>query len=55
MNEIKLYFHCRKCIEEKLPQNIEAGWTDEGVRVDCKIHKEKIISLDFEVKKVASI
>ncbi len=59
MNDIKLYFHCGKCLNEK-PENVspsefsrvEAGWTDKGLQVRCIRHDINIINLDFKGQKV---
>jgi len=57
-NEIKLYMHCKKCLEELPPdfspndfQQIEAGWTKQGFQVWCKRHECNIIHMDFEGHK----
>lgn len=57
-NVIKLYLHCRKCLEE-VPQgmsrseyqSIEAGWTDLGLQIRCKRHDANIVHIDFEGAK----
>lgn len=55
-NEIQLYFHCRKCIKEKLSSNIAVGWTELGIQVWCETHEINIIHIDFEgVKHRANI
>lgn len=55
-NEIKMYFHCAKCLEEangeKYDQRISCGWTKAGFQVWCKVHDENIISIDFDGQKV---
>lgn len=62
---IDLYFHCGMCLNEydKLPkprnisrsdyQQIEAGWTKQGVQIWCKRHDVNIIHIDFRGQKVA--
>jgi hypothetical protein len=59
-NEIQLFFHCGKCLEE-LPPNtnpqewgaLEVGWTSAGVQVWCKRHDINVMHLDFEGQKVS--
>lgn len=54
-NSIKLFFHCRQCLEE-LPPNttprewgrLECGWTVQGFQVWCKRHECNVIHVDFE-------
>ena len=54
-NEIKMYHHCRKCLEE-LPagespssyQRISAGWTKRGLQIWCDRHEANIMHVDFE-------
>jgi len=54
-NEIKMFFHCRRCISE-LPDGmaprewvrLEAGWTRQGFQVWCIRHEINIIHMDFE-------
>lgn len=54
-NEIVMYMHCRRCIDEvpagKTPQEyqqIEVGWTKAGFQVWCKRHNSNILNIDFE-------
>jgi hypothetical protein len=54
-NRIQAFFHCRKCLEEKPPDQsprewirIEAGYTKEGVQVWCVRHEINVLDLDFE-------
>lgn len=54
-NEIKLYFHCRKCIGEipkgQSPQTyarLEVGWTTIGFQVWCRRHNCNCAHIDFE-------
>lgn len=57
-NEIQLFLHCRKCLEEK-PEyispsdysDLEVGWTQCGIQVWCKRHDVNIIHIDFEGKR----
>ncbi len=61
-NEIKLFWHCAKCLLEK-PQHksprefsdIEAGWTIKGFQVWCKRHDINIANFDLLEHKVAFI
>ena len=56
--EIKLFFHCSKCLKE-MPADasprewisIEAGWTSMGFQVWCIRHDINIIHMDFEGQK----
>lgn len=53
--EIRMYYHCKRCLEE-LPigtspveyQRIEAGATDKGFQVRCLRHDINILHIDFE-------
>jgi hypothetical protein len=52
---IQLYFHCRKCLEEKpegmSPQewsSLEIGYTALGIQVWCKRHNINVVHVDFE-------
>lgn len=53
--EIQMFFHCKECMNE-LPektspqdyQQLEVGWTDEGLQVWCRRHDLNIIHIDFE-------
>ncbi len=58
-NEIKLYFHCGKCLEEleggTSPQDfqrVQVGWTKKGVQTWCVRHDVNIVHLDFKGQKV---
>ena len=53
-NEIELFIHCGKCIEEKpsylTPRDysmVEVGKTSIGLKVWCIRHEENIVHLDF--------
>lgn len=57
-NEIQLYFHCSKCIDERPSdqspaefQRIQAGWTARGFQVWCTRHDLNIVHVDFEGHK----
>lgn len=57
-NEIKMFFHCTKCLENKpagvSPQEwvrLEAGWTPLGFQVWCVRHGVNIIHVDFQGQK----
>ena len=58
-NNIEIYFHCGKCMDEGIPkgespkthQRIQAGWTIEGIQVWCVRHECNIIHIDFEGTK----
>ena len=54
-NEIKMYFHCKRCLEEVPPgqspadyQRIQAGFTPLGIQVWCNRHDANIVHIDFE-------
>ena len=49
--EILLFLHCGKCIEDGLPSDIEAGWTEFGIQVWCKAHQVNIVNVDFQGAK----
>lgn len=52
---IRLYFHCRKCLE-CLPENmapqewaqLEIGFSDLGVQVWCRRHECNVVHIDFQ-------
>ena len=55
-NEIKMFIHCKMCLNEEIPegespqshQRIEAGWTDIGLQIRCSRHDVNIMHIDFE-------
>jgi hypothetical protein len=47
-NEIKLYLHCAKCIDEGMEENTSVGWTVQGIQVWCNNHNCNIAHIDFE-------
>jgi hypothetical protein len=57
-NEIKLFMHCHKCLQEK-PSNksprewaqLEVGWTKLGLQVWCKRHECNVCHIDFQGQK----
>lgn len=57
-NEIGLFFHCSKCLEE-VPRGaspreysqLEVGWTKLGLQVWCKRHELNVMHVDFEGAK----
>lgn len=61
-NDIKQFFHCKKCLEEK-PDNMsprdwshnETGWTEKGFQVWCIRHRVNIINVDFLGQKHIAI
>lgn len=57
-NEIRMFFHCRKCLQELPPgtspqewAQLEVGWTLLGFQVWCKRHDINVIHMDFEGMK----
>ena len=54
-NEIIMYMHCGKCLDE-MPDDIsprdfadtQTGWTEKGLQVWCNRHKCNIVNIDFE-------
>ena len=57
-NEIKMFFHCVKCLAEKSEDisprdwaQLEAGWTEQGFQVWCKRHECNVILMNFEGHK----
>ena len=57
-NEIVMFFHCAKCLNEMPPDisprdwaRLEAGWTEVGFQVWCKRHECNMINMDFEGQK----
>ena len=61
-NNIGMFIHCGKCLEE-LPKGTaprdwtdnEVGWTEKGLQVWCKRHEMNVINLDFCGQKVSLI
>lgn len=57
-NEIKQFFHCNECLDEK-PDNLsprdwaslEIGFTEMGIQVWCKRHEQNVIHIDFAGQK----
>jgi hypothetical protein len=57
-NEILMYLHCSKCIEE-LPlgssprgwAKLEVGWTEKGLQIWCRRHNCNVIHIDFGGQK----
>lgn len=47
-NEIEMYLHCRRCMEEDLRTKIGVGWTLIGIQVWCENHDCNILHVDFE-------
>lgn len=37
-SEIHTFIHCEKCVGEKIPPEIEFGWTTSGLSVKCMTH-----------------
>jgi len=57
-NEIELYLHCKKCLEELPPEfsprewaQLEVGWTRAGIQVWCKRHELNVMHMDFQGHK----
>lgn len=59
-NDIQLFFHCGRCLDDK-PANtsprewaaLEVGWTQKGLQVWCKRHEINVAAIDFRGAKVA--
>ena len=54
-NQIELFLHCKKCIQEKPKdispsdyQSIEVGWTKLGLQAWCTRHDCNVMHIDFE-------
>jgi hypothetical protein len=55
MNHIRMFLHCRKCLDD-FPGGmsradylkIEAGWTERGLQIWCRRHDVNIVHIDFE-------
>lgn len=54
-NEIKVFFHCGRCIQERphdqSPREwgaLEVGWTVIGLQVWCKRHDVNVAHIHFE-------
>jgi hypothetical protein len=57
-NEIGMYFHCGKCLQERPDdqsprdwQRIQVGMTKQGLQVWCVRHECNVIHVDFEGRK----
>lgn len=50
-NQIKLFFHCGLCVSERLAPDIEAGYTEIGFQVWCRVHDCNIFHMDLEHTK----
>lgn len=60
-NEIGMYFHCARCLEQyekEMPemsrgdfQQLEIGYTKIGLQIWCRRHNMNIIHIDFEGQK----
>ena len=55
MNEIQVYIHCRRCMEEKPSlmspkefSKISIGKTPDGLQIWCDRHDEEIASFPFD-------
>ena len=57
-NEIEMFFHCAKCLEE-IPggvspeefQNVQIGFTRLGIQIWCKRHDCNVAHIDFQGEK----
>jgi hypothetical protein len=59
MNEIEMFFHCKKCLEELPPDTsprdwvrVEVGWSKRGLQVWCVRHEMNVIHVDLMGQKV---
>jgi hypothetical protein len=58
MNHIRMFFHCKKCLQER-PEDqsprdwaqLEVGTTRLGIQVWCKRHEINVIHIDFQTQK----
>lgn len=54
-NNISMYLHCGKCLNE-LPDgvtpmewsDVQAGWTKEGIQIWCNRHECNVVHIDFQ-------
>ena len=58
-NCIQLYFHCSLCLKQKPShispkeyQQIQAGWTKQGIQIWCTRHDINIAHIDLNGNKV---
>ena len=56
--QISLYLHCARCLEDvpdrmapRQWQDLEVGWTNDGLQVWCKRCDVNVIHIDFEGTK----
>jgi len=61
-NDIKMFFHCKDCLNDKpddaSPQEwsrLEVGWTVKGLQVWCIRHCHDVITLDFQGQKASTV
>ena len=47
-NEIKMYLHCRQCLESGSRGKYAVGWTELGLQVWCETHEANMMHVDFE-------
>lgn len=54
-NQIGLYMHCEKCLNERPPgispmewSRTQTGWTPLGLQVWCNRHNCNVVNIDFE-------
>ena len=45
--QIQMFFHCKRCVEAGLPNQLEVGWTAFGIQVWCRAHDINIAHVDF--------
>ena len=59
-NQINMYMHCPRCLDELPPDITPARWaqlnvgvTDEGLQVWCVRHDINVMALDFHAQRVS--
>ena len=45
--QIGMFFVCRRCMDNGIQTNLEAGWTTYGVQLWCRNHDMNLIHIDF--------
>lgn len=57
-NEIRSFIHCGECIKSLPPdtspreyQQLEIGWTEQGIQIWCRRHNLNVMHMDFEGRK----
>jgi hypothetical protein len=47
-DQIHTYAHCGLCLDQKVGQKLEVGFTSLGLQVWCAFHRVNVLHLNFE-------